>query len=143
MIIRIGDSNNQVFDNDLQKIASKIENREKLYGIYADKAEALVVQENLKSFENKYSMIKEACGFFELYVINENVITKNDQLDGFKKIATNKYIFDKKASIGMLGSYNFDDGSIWVVSKDEEGNEILVKFVDEEDEEKILRKTKI
>lgn len=37
-------------------------------------------------------------------------------------------------SEGFSDKYNFDDGAIWYIEKDVEGNEYLVKQVDDNDE---------
>jgi hypothetical protein len=53
----------------------------------------------------------------------------------FKKVAWGEYLYSSFTGRNdtFPEKYDFDDGSIWKVEKDEDGNEYLVKEVDDED----------
>ena len=50
-----------------------------------------------------------------------------------------RYSFQKVNAIGDFQKYNFDDGSIWKVITGQDGKQYLVKEVDDEDEDKVVR----
>lgn len=53
----------------------------------------------------------------------------------FKKVGWGEYLYAGfTGTQGFTDKYNFDDGSIWYVQTDEQGNEFLVKQVDDKDE---------
>ncbi len=49
----------------------------------------------------------------------------------FKRIGWGEYLYNGRVD-DFATKYNFDDGSIWRVEKDDEGNEFLVKEVDKD-----------
>jgi hypothetical protein len=57
----------------------------------------------------------------------------------FKKVAWGEYLYSSFTGRNDVfpEKYSFDDGSIWKVEKDEDGNEYLVKEID--DEENLVR----
>ena len=62
----------------------------------------------------------------------------------FKKLAWGRYCFQRQANEPLgFEKYDFDDGSIWKVIKGEDGKEYLVKEVDDKDEDKVIRNSKL
>ena len=57
----------------------------------------------------------------------------------FKKIAFGRYCFQKQLNPSD-SNYAFDDGSIWKVITAEDGKQYLTKEVDDENEDKVIRK---
>lgn len=141
MIKRTDDYN--VFSDDvLNKIASavkKSENR-KLYDTYEDRNQAHIVKAELeiKGFQAE---VFNSNGKYHVYsIVPDSVDLKTAEESGqFKKLAWGRYCFQRESAIG---DFNFDDGSIWKLSQDENGNSILIKEVSEEDDEEVVRGTK-
>lgn len=138
MIKRTNDYN--VFsDDELNKIANvvkKSENR-KLYDIYDDRNKAHIVKDELQIKGFKADVFSSG-GKYHVYASTPDSISleKAESSGQFKKLAWGRYCFQRESAIG---NFDFDDGSIWKLSSDENGNPILIKEVMDEDEEEVVR----
>lgn len=140
-MIRRTDDYSALSDKELNKIANIVKKAEskKLYDTCEDinKANLIATELKVKGFkteifkvENKYQVFASA---------PDSVSLENAEKSGqFKKLAWGRYSFQKESAVGMF-DFNFDDGSIWRVSQDDEGNQILIKEVDDENEEEVVR----
>jgi hypothetical protein len=140
MIRRTNDFN-YFSDDVLKKIAKVIENKEnnKLYDVYDNEDKARLVKAELK-VKGIHSTINKKGDKYEVIINkNESILLDEAEKSGqFKKIAWGRYSFQRESGIGMF-NYDFNDGSIWRVSQDEHGNAILIKEVDDEDEDNVIR----
>lgn len=59
----------------------------------------------------------------------------NENKDKFKRVAWGEYVYAAyTGSNGYQEKYAFDDGAIWYIETDEQGNQYIVKQVDDSDE---------
>lgn len=140
MIRRSDDCN--IFSNDtLEKIAEVIDKKENkfMYDIVDSEQKAILSKKqlqikgyeaNIESYGDKFKITAS---------ITDKINLKDAEDSGaFKKLAWGRYCFERESSIGMF-KYNFDDGSIWRVMTGENGEEYLVKEIDEENEDDVIR----
>lgn len=129
--------NNQInisddFFNNIQKIISEQENKT-LYSIATfEKAKQEENELKLKGYNVK---IEPWLNEYKIYIIDSPSIKLSDarKSKAFKKLAWgNYYAFQKQSDVN--NKYDFDDGSIWKVCKDENGEEYLIKEVNENEE---------
>ena len=148
IVRRFNDVDSAFDDNAFEKIANVIKekNKEKVLLITKDKTEAEVACKQLKM--QGYNARVEPTVHGDYKVIGshaERLDLRTAMLSGnFKKLAWGRYCFQRDAN-EKLGNekYDFDDGSIWKVIKDEDGTEYLVKEVDDKDEEKVIRNSEL
>jgi hypothetical protein len=140
VIKRINDCD-AIYDNDLDKLAQVVEKQEniKLYELVNSDKEALVKKKELQllGFQVKIEPLGDK---WKVYAIMSDKVKYSEAMESgqFKKLAWGRYSFDRHAALGMF-KYDFDDGSIWKVVNSEDGQEYLVKEVDDEDESNIIR----
>lgn len=142
MINRVNDID--VISNDsFEKLAKIIKEKgsKKLYRICSSNEDASVAIRELK-VQGYNSKVEKLGNNINVYKIIPEMIELNkaEQTNNFKKLAWGRYCFQKNNSINGFEEYNFDDGSIWRVITDENGKEYLVKDVDDDNEDKVLRK---
>lgn len=129
-------------DKELDKIASAIKQAEskKLFDSFKNKddAEIAVAELKVKGFNAR---IEKTANKYKVTQINEDSVNLNDALTSnqFKKLAWGRYCFQRESGVGELFEYNFNDGSIWKLATDEEGNQVLIKEVEDEDEDIVVR----
>jgi membrane-associated HD superfamily phosphohydrolase len=134
LIRRVSDKNglNEEAFNNLQKIVDKKE-KYKLYDDYEDLSKATIDAKILKmqGFETN---IKTSNNKYKLYYADKNKINfKTAQNSGmFKSLAWGRYSFQREESINPAFDYDFDDGSIWKLITDENGEQYLIKEVDDD-----------
>lgn len=133
MITRVSSSN----DMNLDKVAKIVNEQEnlKLFDTVSDKQLGITVKElELQGYKVKVDIVKPNVN--NVYIIKQKKLPiKEAKLSGnFKKLAWGKYQY----IVGKTNKFGFDEGSIWTVIKDEDGNEYLVKEISD-DEERIVR----
>lgn len=143
MISRVGDFGSLTNDS-FEKIAKivKEKNNKKLYKTCNSQIEASIAIKELKVQGYKSTVEKLGNNINVYSIIPESIelsIAEND--GGFKKLAWGRYCFQKCNSINNFTEYNFDDGSIWRTITGEDGKQYLVKEVNDEDENLVIRKT--
>lgn len=141
MIRRVGDYSTLPNDS-LSKIAKVIEknNNKKLYKTCNSENELSVATKEIKLQGYKAKVEKLGDKYNVYSVLPETVDLKNAEQSGqFKKLAWGRYSFQKVNSINGFEKLNYDDGSIWKVITDKDGKEYLVKEVDDEDEDIVIR----
>jgi hypothetical protein len=141
MIRRVSDFSN-LSNDSFEKIAEVIKNKEnkKLYKICNDEKEVTIAIKEIKL--NGYNAEIEKLGErYNVYSILPECINLHEaeESGNFKKLAWGRYSFQKVNSIGDFGHYSFDDGSIWKTITGEDGKEYLVKEVEDEDPNEIIR----
>jgi hypothetical protein len=134
------------FSNEsLEKLAKVIEKREseKLFDIVDDESKALLAKKELKV--QGYQVRIEPFGkkFKVIAIVPDKVKYEEAVQSGaFKKLAWGRYCFQRPqeitAAFGMF-KYDYDDGSVWRVMTGEDGEEYLVKEVDDEKEDEVVR----
>lgn len=144
MITRITDQS--FFSNEfLDKIAKVVEKKEneKLFDIVDNEEKALLIKKELKV--QGYQVRIESFGKkFKVIAIIPNKIELESavQSGAFKKLAWGRYCFQRPqeitAAFGMF-KYDYDDGSIWRVMTGEDGKEYLIKEVEDELEDEVIR----
>lgn len=127
--------------SELEKIAEVVSKKENksLFDIVDSEEKALLAKKQLKiqgyqveiePFGNKFKVIA---------VVPDKVKFEEAINSGaFQKLAWGRYSFQRESAIGMF-KYDFDDGSIWKTMVGEDGEEYLVKEVDETDEDNVVR----
>lgn len=141
MINRV--SNVDVFSNDsFEKLAKVIKKQEqkRLYRICKTNSEVGIAIKELKV--QGYSSTTEKIGNnINVYKIMPEMVELKEaqQNDCFKKLAWGRYCFQKCNSINGFTEYDFDDGSIWRTVTGEDGKQYLVKEVDDNDEDVVIR----
>lgn len=126
-------------NNELNKIANAVKKAEskKLYDTYEDRNEAHIVKAELEIKGFKADVFASGNKYHVYATTPESVeLTDAENSGQFKKLAWGRYCFQRESAIG---DFNFDDGSIWKLSQDENGNSILIKEVSDEDEDEVIR----
>lgn len=130
-------------DQQLQKIAKVVEEKEskKLFDTYNDEEKARITAKELK-VQGYLTELYQAGDKWKIYIRTpETVALKEAEKSGsFKKVAFGRYIFERNSSLEMH-EYPFNHGSVWRVVADENGNQVLIKECDDENEEEVIRKT--
>lgn len=143
MINRVGDFGSLTNDSfeKLAKIIKEKDNK-KLYKTCTSQIEASIAIKELK-VQGYKSTIEKLGNNINVYSITPEKIelTEAKKDGGFKKLAWGRYCFQKVNSINNFTEYNYDDGSIWRIITEEDGKQYLVKEVDDENEEIVIRKT--
>lgn len=122
MINRINDFN-CFDDSDFLKLKT-ILNKEKTNCLNKKEAE---LHKNIKNNVN----IQETINGYQV-VDNDKINFNEAILSGlFKKVAWGEYLYNGRQD-NFSSKYSFDDGSIWKVEKDENGNEYLIKEIDDD-----------
>ena len=140
MIRRTGDYSS-LPDKDFNKIASVVNKTEskQLFNSYEDKSKAELIALELKVKGFKVELNKTASSY-DVYTIKSESIPYDKALKSgqFEKLAWGRYCFQRQSQIGMF-EHNFDDGSIWRLSTDENGESILIKEFQDDNEEDVIR----
>lgn len=143
MIRRVGDCSN--LPNDSLEIIAKVikeKDDKKLYRTCNSNEElSIAIKEiKLKGYNSKIEKFGDKYNVYSILpeTVNLNEAEKSGQ---FKKLAWGRYSFQKANSINGFQPLNYDDGSIWKVITNEDGKQYLVKEVDDDDEDKIVRNT--
>ena len=148
IVRRFDDVNSAFDDNAFAKIADVVEekDKEKVLLITSDENEADVMCKQLNMQGYKAHVEQTAHGDYRVVGSHaERLDLRTAMASGkFKKLAWGRYCFQRNAN-ETLGNekYDFDDGSIWKVIKGEDGKEYLVKEVDDKDEDKVIRNSKL
>lgn len=140
MITRVGDPG-PFDDEQLQQLASRLANtpQKKLYHVAENLTQARILEQELR-VKGYQSSTYQVDGGYEVYALASARVDLQKAEDSglFKRLAFGQYVFEKNASWEMH-SYPFDDGSIWRVALDEDGNQILVKEVSDFDKNQVKR----
>lgn len=130
-------------DEQLTKIAKVVEDKEnkKLFDTFDDSEKARITAKELK-VQGYLAEVYQAGEKWKVYIKSPETISlkEAESTGAFKKVAFGRYVFEKSSSLEMH-EYSFNHGSIWRISTDEHGNQVLVKECDEENEEEVIRKT--
>lgn len=142
MIRRVSDYS-ALSDKDLNKLASivKEQDNKQLHDSVEDQnlAHTIAAELRVKGFKTEVTKIGKIYNVYK--IVPESIPLHEAENSGnFKKIAWGHYSFQKNSSLEMNSEkYNFNDGSIWVLSSDENGNQVLIKKVEDDDEENVIR----
>lgn len=140
-MIRRTDDFSALSNNDLSKIANVVKKTEnkKMYDSFEKESDAQLASSELKIQGYKTS-IKKVANRYELYAERPDSVPfdEAEKSGQFKKLAWGRYCFQRESAIGLF-EYPFNDGSIWKLSQDENGQPVLIKQVDEENEEDVVR----
>ncbi|MFW6015131.1 MAG: hypothetical protein ACOCRK_01685 [bacterium] len=142
MINRVNDYGS--LNKEFEKLADVIDKQEKIktFDIVKTEKEAIKLKKQLK-VQGYQCEIQPFGDKFKVIAIAPDKVNFKEAMEteGFKKLAWGRYSFERQSAIGMF-KYDYDDGSIWRVMVGEDGQEYLIKEVDGENEEDIVR-TKI
>jgi len=131
-------------DKTFEKLAKVVEDQSKIVQIVdtEDEADLISKQLNIQGYNTKVE--KNINGYQVIAKPKEKVEYKEALNSGqFKKVAFGRYTFNRNANNPLgIQHYNFDDGTIWKIMKGKDGKEYLVKEVEDNDEEKVIRNTK-
>ena len=140
MITRVGDPG-PFDDEQLQQLASRLAStpQKKLYRVAEDLTQARILEQELR-VKGYQSSTYQVDGGYEVYAVTSAKVGLREAEDSgaFKRLAFGQYMFEKNASWEMH-HYPFDDGSIWRVATDEDGNQILIKEVSDFDKNQVKR----
>lgn len=142
VIKRISD---EIFDNEtFTRIAKNLKKQnKKLFSVVNSEPEAKKVKNDLNV--NGYQASYEKTGeYFNVYYSPEVPKFKADEkiLKDFKNLGNNKYQAYNKTSIAGVYDYGFDEGSIWTLKTYEDGQQYLVKEINGDDENDVVRTKK-
>lgn len=142
-MIRRTDDYSLFSSKEMAKIAQAVKKSEnkRLYDTFEiDKVDIARTAVKQLKVQGYHAELYNTGSKLEVYVITpEKVSLKEAEQSGsFKKMAFGRYSFHKSSSLEMH-SYNFDDGSIWRIAVDSDGTSILVKEVDDEDDDSPIR----
>lgn len=141
-MIRRTDDFSVLPDSELKKIASVVEKSEskKLFDIFDNETDAEIAATELK-IKGFQAKVEKTSGKYKVTTIKPETIplSEAEKSGQFKKLAWGRYCFQRHSGVGDFFNYNFDDGSIWRLATDENGNPILVKEIDDENEEVVIR----
>lgn len=143
MIQRVGDFST-LSNDSFEKIAKVVEEKDnkKLYKICSCEEEVSIASKEIK-LSGYNCQIEKIGDQYNVYSFAKKAITLNEaeQSGSFKKLAWGRYCFQKSSSINNFLDYNFDDGSIWRVISNDNGQQFLIKETEENDEDEVIRKT--
>lgn len=133
MINRIGEFN-CLDEKEFLKLESILNNNKKVEAKYDNKKEA----ELHKNIKKNTSIEQNIDGY---YVVDNYKVRLSDAISTglFKKVSWGSYLYNGRNTT-FPDKYSFDDGSIWKIEVDENGNEYLVKQVD--DDNNLIRTAK-
>lgn len=141
LIRRVSD---EIFDDKaFTRIAETMhKNSRKLFSVVNSETEAQKIQKdlNVNGYQSSYEKKGE---YYNVYYSPTVPKFKVDEsiLKQFENIGNNQYrAFEKPSKIAGLYDYNFDDGSIWTLKTYEDGQQYLVKEVQDDDEDTVIRK---
>ena len=142
MIKRVSD---EIFDNKtFTRIAETLkQNTKKLFSVVNSESEASRIKHDLQV--NGYQAVYEKKGeFFNIYYSPEAPKFKMDEniLKDFKSIGDNRYQAFNKTSVAGVYDFAFDEGSIWTLKTMDDGEQYLVKEINGEDENDVIRQKK-
>ena len=130
-------------DEAMKKIADVIEKveKKKVVGIYMTEKDANIIAKQLRLQGYDKKVIQQNNAYKVIANMLEHIKYDEAMKSGqFKKLAWNRFSFERKANENLgYEEYPFDEGTIWKVVKDENGVEYLVKEVEDEDEDKVIR----
>lgn len=129
-------------ESELKNLANIInkQNSKKLYKVCMTQEDALIAIKELKLNGYNYDIVDKGDRCFLYSVQPESIDLREASASGqFKKLSWGRYSFQKVNAIGDFQKYNFDDGSIWKVITGQDGKQYLVKEVDDEDEDRVIR----
>lgn len=128
-------------DDAMAKLANVVNNQEKTIKVTSSYDEAKqIARQNI--FEGYPTRIVEHGNSYHINVKPRVEIDLQSAQDSgqFKKLAFNRYAFTKQANNPLgIQHYNFDDGSIWRVVVGKDNKEYLVKEVDDNNNDKVIR----
>lgn len=132
-----------VFSNDeLNKLASVIKKAEskKLFNSFDNEKDAEIAKSELE-LQGFNAVIEKTANKYNVNTIKDEFVSleEAEKSGQFKKLAWGRYCFQRESGVGDLFDYSFNDGSIWKLATDEEGNAVLIKEVDDEDEDEVVR----
>jgi hypothetical protein len=140
-MIRRTDDFSGLSNQDLSKIASVVSKKEskKLFDVYDSEKKAVLASSELKINGYQVEVLKNG-EKYDVYTIQPDTVTFDDaeKSGQFKKLAWGRYCFQRESKLGLF-DYNFNDGSIWKLSTDAQGNKVLVKQVEEENPDETIR----
>lgn len=143
MINRVGDFGSLTNDSfeKLAKIIKEKDNK-KLYKTCVSQNEASIAVKELK-VQGYKSQVEKIGNNINVYSVVPDTIELSvaEKDGGFKKLAWGRYCFQRENSINNITEYNFDDGSIWRTVTGDDGKLYLVKDVNDDDEDTVIRKT--
>lgn len=140
MIKRVGDYSS-LSDDDFDRILSVVKKRDdkRLFSVFKNEDDAKIAVAELRLKGYRTSLERMGDEYRVFYLLSESVPFDEAERSGqFKKLAWGRYCFQKQSGLGVF-NYDFDDGSIWRVATDEDGNLILVKEIDDDDPEVVIR----
>lgn len=140
MIKRVNDLT--VFpESTLEKLAKVVDEQEniKLIDVVDNREKVALIQKQLK-IQGYQSKVELHGDKFKVYAITPEKVNFDEAVESgaFKKLAWGRYCFQREGALGMF-KYDFDDGTIWRVMTGEDGTEYLVKEVDDEKDDEIVR----
>lgn len=128
-------------DAALQRMAQAVAGSGKrvLHNTFANAQEARIAAQELR-VQGLEAHVEGHDDHYRVYSVAPVKVAKREaEASGaFKALGYGYYAFQRDASLEMH-SYNFDDGTVWRVAQDADGNEVLVKEVEDHDEELVRR----
>ena len=132
-----------ILGNDamFEQLSESLQNEEKTIKITAsyDEAQCIAKQYRLEGYNTN---IVNYGNSFHINIKPQVKVDLQSAIKSgqFKKLAFGKYAFTKDANNALgFKHYNFDDGTIWKTQKAKDGKEYLVKEIDDDNEDKVIR----
>lgn len=142
-MIRRTDDYSVLSNKELDKLASVIQKTEnkKLFDTFDSQQAAEIANAELKVQGFKTEIEKTASGKFKVYTspLQKILLNEAEKSGNFKKLAWGRYCFQRQSGVGEMFDYNYNDGSIWKLATDENGNSILIKEVEDDEDETPIR----
>lgn len=139
--IKVHNSFSLFDDAAINKLNDVLNNQDTTIKVTAsyDEAEQVAAQSKLEGY--KTSIVERNNSYFVNVKPRVEVQLDEALSSGqFKKLAFGRYAFKKVANNPLgIQHYNFDDGTIWKVMAGKDGKQYLVKEVDDNDSEKVIR----
>jgi len=121
------------------KIAESMKQKQmKLFSVVNSEKEAMDIQSDLNGNGYQTKLEKKGSLYNIFYQpINHQQIPVTDDIlkDHFKSLGDNRF---QKTTAGVY-DYSFDDGSIWELKTFENGEQYLVKTVNDDNEDEVIR----
>ena len=132
-------SDDLAYDDSLfTKIAESMKkNQMKLFSVVNSEMEAEKIRNDLNG-KGYLSKIEKTANLYNVFyepVESRMEVTEDLLQNHFKNIGKNRF---QKTTAGVY-DYSFDDGSIWELKTYENGEQYLVKTVDDENEDNVIR----
>lgn len=128
-------------DQTFEKLAKVVNDESKVVNIVEDMKQASILRKQL-IMQGYNARIEKHASAYHVIAVPRDMIPLYEAMESgqFKRVAFGRYSFTNVANNKLgIEHYNFDEGTIWKVMKGKNGKEYLVKEVEDDNEDNVIR----